>query len=56
MPTYTYRCKSCGRIESLLLPIANRDDTNTCECGGQLKRMVDAPGSVWSPTANGGHK
>ena len=60
MPMYTFQCLHCwfpteAEPFSKIVPISKRDDQSCEVCGEPLKRLIDAPGSVWSPTRNGGH-
>lgn len=54
---YTYKCPNCGQEKERIVKIEERDK-QTKICGFyhvELVRLVDRPGSVWSPTRNGGH-
>jgi putative FmdB family regulatory protein len=55
MPTYTYRCLDCDIISELMSKIEDRDQQSCYECKKALKRMLDKPGMVWSPTRNSGY-
>ncbi len=40
MPTYEYKCLSCGKLFEYFQKITD-DPINECEdCGGQLKRLI----------------
>ena len=40
MPTYEYRCKSCGTVFEYFQKITDEPQT-TCEnCGGQLRKLI----------------
>lgn len=56
MPTYTYDCPCLGDDKPIELnvKIAERDNQNCIFCYKPLKRMIDAPGAVYAPTAKGG--
>jgi putative FmdB family regulatory protein len=54
MPIYTYVCRECGLAAEKILAIAERDSASCDECGGNLKRNMDRPGSVYAPTSTGG--
>lgn len=41
MPTYVYRCKTCGREREVRLP-AERRDTEIVKCHGRMKRKMAA--------------
>lgn len=43
MPTYSFKCKSCEKEWDINLRIAQRNDKQKCECGGDLERGFDAP-------------
>lgn len=44
MPTYSYVCKQCGRVMTLLRSMAERDHPGVaCLCGGEIERKNDAP-------------
>ena len=53
MPLYTYNCVNCEEEMVLKQSIADRDKAYCPECGYQLIRGIDRPGSVWAPTAGG---
>lgn len=55
MPTYTYKCADCDIIRELLVKVDDRDKQVCNECKKNLKRMLDKPGMVWSPTRNNGY-
>lgn len=56
MPIYAYYCARCDRDSEESVAIAQRDEPQDCECGNTKYRKLKFQGSVWSPTANGGHK
>lgn len=39
MPLYEYRCK-CGGKREVLLPFAESDTAQTCECGGKMQHKI----------------
>lgn len=44
MPTYGFRCRVCGAETDLALPIASRDDPQSCPlCEGPLERLIEMP-------------
>lgn len=57
MPTYDYKCKSCGNTFERILKIANREDpmSEPCvECGGEITNVIGVPtvvGSIKSPSS-----
>ena len=55
MPTYDYRCPTCGDF-SELRPIAHRDDPAVCPgCGQSAARaLVAAPGLAGGSAEGGG--
>lgn len=55
MPTYTYKCQDCDIIRELLVKVDDRDKQTCDKCKMELKRMLDKPGMVWSPTRNNGY-
>jgi hypothetical protein len=55
MPIYTYTCLNCDKDYELMVPMEDRDKQPCKNCDHMLKRGVDRPGWVWSPTRNGGH-
>ena len=55
MPIYTYACLNCDQNYELRVPVDDRDKQPCAKCDHMLKRSIDLPGSVWSPTRNGGH-
>lgn len=55
MPTYDYRCSTCGDF-SELRPMARRDEPATCPGCGQpsARALVAAPGLAGGGTDSGG--
>lgn len=56
MPTYDYRCASCGRQEERVLTLREFDAAQTCKCGAQMERGwtgqapgVQFKGRGWTP-------
>jgi putative FmdB family regulatory protein len=44
VPRYDYACESCGFVGEIIHPISECDTEYRChECGGILKRMINAP-------------
>lgn len=56
MAIYVYHCNLCNRDFEKNVPIGKRDERQKCDCGRKADRKIVFTGSVWSPTANGGHK
>ena len=56
MPTYDYRCVTCGWHNALLVTIIDRDGVQCPRCGGNLHRLVGAPLFRFAgvPTKGGG--
>ena len=54
MPMYTFTCEACETTAVKMCPMPERDNQNCDSCGNLLKRGIDRPGRVWSPTRNGG--
>jgi len=54
MPTYDYRCETCG-VFSELRPIARRDDAAVCpDCGkAAVRALVAAPGLAGAADGSG---
>lgn len=55
MPIYIYDCVECDDEIEKNVPIEYRDG-QYCGQGHPLTRKLVFTGSVWSNTANGGHK
>ena len=55
MPTYTYYCEQCDINLEKMMKMQERDHAHCDKCNGTLKRKLDKPGMVWSPTRNNGH-
>lgn len=55
MPSYTQKCLECDTTVVKISKIADRDEQVCDTCGSPLKRQMDTPGMVWSPTRNGGY-
>lgn len=44
MPTYEYRCPSCGAVTSALLRVSEHTSTHPCErCGADANAIVSRP-------------
>jgi len=44
VPTYEYRCPSCGAVTSALLRVSERTSTRPCEhCGADAAAIVSRP-------------
>ena len=54
MPIYVYECADHG-IQEHNVPIADRDTTTCYDCKNPIVRRIAFQGSVWAPTAKGGH-
>lgn len=55
MPIYTYHCDTCDEDLEQIRKIDDRDRLTICRrCRRPTERKIDAPGSVWAPTATGG--
>lgn len=39
MPTYDFECTKCGKRWEQVLPMAQRNNSKRCECGGGGKRI-----------------
>lgn len=50
MPTYTYQCKTCGKIEDSFRKIADRDNNPICH--GEMVRKIIPP--MLQPVLGGG--
>lgn len=46
MPTYDYECPSCGDAFERVLPLAEYNTPQTCECGSQAVKVISAVGFV----------
>lgn len=55
MPTYTYECLTCKTLTEKNIKMEQRDEAKCDSCNSLLKRKLDKPGMVWSPTRNNGH-
>ncbi len=44
MPLFDYRCEACGKVEELLLAVA--DDAGPCACGGTRVRLLSTPADL----------
>lgn len=40
---YQFRCPECKKEKDISLPIAERNDPQTCTCGAQLDRRLSIP-------------
>ena len=50
MPIYEYRCK-CGREIETYLPLSQRDNKQSCECGEVMQRKISIPAiAIMVPT------
>lgn len=48
MPTYTFRCRNCGKVEDVERSIAARNLTWYCDCGGgEVERVYHFPHIVY---------
>lgn len=43
MPIYSYKCLKCEREFDVNKPMAEYDDPQECECGGDTKKLVTFP-------------
>lgn len=48
MPTYIYRCPTCGARMQLQRKIADRDNTTYCFCDEKMDREVAAPMPIFT--------
>ena len=60
MPTYDYKCTSCGESSEFVRKISARDETAdltclNCSATGLFERQVSAPLVGYSVTVNGGY-
>lgn len=55
MPTYTYSCDTCNVTVEKIIKMEDRDNAVCNDCGNVLRRGLDRPGMVWSPTRNNGY-
>jgi putative FmdB family regulatory protein len=39
VPIYEYQCKTCGKVQELII-LTGDDEPEKCECGGELKKIV----------------
>ncbi len=50
MPNFSYKCKDCGEVTVINVPIADRDLTDEMVCevcqGTELKRIPDKPANI----------
>lgn len=47
MPTYEYECTACHRRSEVVQRFADAPLTTCEECGGDLKKVISAPGIVF---------
>lgn len=47
MPTYEYECTSCRRRLEVVQRFSDAPLTTCEECGGDLKKVISAPGIVF---------
>jgi putative FmdB family regulatory protein len=47
MPTYEYECTACHRRLEVVQRFADAPLTTCEECGGDLKKVISAPGIVF---------
>jgi putative FmdB family regulatory protein len=38
MPTYTYKCAKCSKVEDVFHPFSE-DYSSSCECGGKMNKV-----------------
>jgi len=50
---YGFRCDKCGREANRFLPMADRNLSQECECGGSLRRLMTTPSVVVPVTGRG---
>lgn len=47
MPTYSYRCKTCGAKEERVLPISQHSREVAClDCGLWMEQVISSPPAV----------
>ena len=46
MPIYQYRCPKCQEKTEVVLPIQDRDTIRSCDCGGNMERLMSIPATV----------
>jgi putative FmdB family regulatory protein len=47
MPTYEYQCQSCGHHLEAVQRFSDAPLTTCEECGGELRKLISAPGIVF---------
>jgi putative FmdB family regulatory protein len=40
MPNYEFRCKNCQAVFERFLPLAEYDNPQKCECGGDSNKLI----------------
>ena len=48
MPTYTFRCRKCGKDIEVVHSF-NEPHPETCQCGGELQRIFQNPQIIYNP-------
>lgn len=43
MPTYNYKCESCGSETEQMRLMKDRNNKVNCHCGNECKRTIAAP-------------
>jgi len=47
VPVYEYRCSACGKTVEFLCSSFEEDSKVCPSCGGQLRRLISAPGLIF---------
>jgi putative FmdB family regulatory protein len=50
MPTYEYKCITCGTTMDMQVPAEDRDNPWECHCGDPMKRTYSAPAIKFNGT------
>src|SRR5687767_378162 len=50
MPTYEYKCQSCGTVFELRQRFSDEPLTTHENCGGEVERIISAPGLQFKGT------
>ena len=56
MPIYQYKCRDCGELSELMLPMQQNDRTITCRsCGNSnMEKLISAPSLIKDGTGSPG--
>lgn len=47
MPIYQFRCVECRKPKDAILPMAERNNSRICKCGGAEERLMSLPAPAY---------